>query len=88
MRLRVGPRSAGELAQGLHVTRSAVSQHLRVLREARLVSVRAEGTRRLYRVDQRGLAELRGWLDGFWEETLGAFKHAAERAAAEERRRK
>lgn len=87
-RLRAGTRSVGEIAEGLNVTRSAVSQHLRVLKEARLVVDRAEGTRRLYAVDARGLAELRKWLDGFWDETLGAFKLAAEREAKLERRRR
>lgn len=87
-RLRAGARSVTDIAKGLDVTRPAVSQHLRVLREARLVVVRAEGTRRLYAVDKRGLAELRGWLDGFWDDALAAFKHAAERAAIEERKRR
>jgi DNA-binding transcriptional ArsR family regulator len=87
-RLRTGTRSVGEIAKGLHVSRPAVSQHLRVLREARLVIDRAEGTRRLYAVDTRGLGELRKWLDGFWDETLAAFKLAAESEAARERRRR
>lgn len=87
-RLRAGERSVGELAEGLGVTRPAVSQHLKVLKDARLVIVRAEGTRRLYAVDTRGLAEVRDWLDGFWDQTLAAFKHAPERAAIEERKRR
>lgn len=70
-----------ELAEGLHVTRPAVSQHLRVLKEARLVLDRAEGTRRLYSVDRRGLEALRSWLDGFWDDALLAFKEAAEEEA-------
>jgi DNA-binding transcriptional ArsR family regulator len=82
LRLRDRPHFAGELSRGMRVTRSAVSQHLQVLRAAGLVAVRAEGTRRLYQVDARGIEALRRWLDGFWHETLGAFKAAAERAAA------
>lgn len=86
LRLKGRARSVGELAQGLDVTRSAVSQHLKVLKDARLVSSRAEGTRRLYAVDPRGIEAVRDWLDGFWDETLAAFKEAAEREAAKERR--
>src|SRR5260370_39938592 len=85
-RLRNRPCSACELAQGMNVTRSAVSQHLQVLKAAGLVVVRADGTRRLYQVDRRGVEALRRWLDGFWDETLGAFKEAAERAANRARR--
>lgn len=82
MRLRGGARSVGEIADGMDVTRPAVSQHLRVLERARLVTQRAEGTRRIYTVDTKGLDSLRSWLDGFWDETLMAFKAAAEREAA------
>ena len=84
-RLRNRTCSAGELAQGMGVTRSAVSQHLQVLRAAGLVIVRADATRRLYQVDRRGVDALRRWLDGFWDETLDAFKEAAERAARKAR---
>ena len=77
--LRAGPRAVGEIAARLPVSRPAVSQHLRVLKEARLVTERQNGTRRLYRVDPDGLAELREYLDGFWEEALAGFKAAAER---------
>jgi DNA-binding transcriptional ArsR family regulator len=84
-RLRGGARSVGEIADGMNVSRPAVSQHLRVLKAARLVTDRAEGTRRLYAVDKRGLDALRSWLDGFWDEALAAFKEAAEREAAKER---
>jgi DNA-binding transcriptional ArsR family regulator len=86
-RLRAGARSVGEIAKGMDVSRPAVSQHLRVLKEARLVTDRAEGTRRLYAVDPTGLDEVRKWLDGFWDETLASFKTAAEREAARERTR-
>lgn len=81
MRLRSRPCFAGDLARGMRVTRSAVSQHLQVLKAAGLVVVTAEGTRRLYQVDTRGIEALRGWLDEFWDDTLDAFKDAAERAA-------
>ncbi len=77
--LRGGPRSVGELADGLPVSRPAVSQHLRVLKEAGLVSDRKEGTRRLYRVDPRGLAGLRDYFDGFWGEALARFAAEARR---------
>ena len=77
--LRRGPRAVGEIAAHLPVSRPAVSQHLRVLKEAGLVKERQDGTRRLYRVDPDGLAELRQYLEGFWEEALANFKAAAER---------
>ena len=86
-RLRAGARSVGEIAKGMDVSRPAVSQHLKILKAARLVVDRAEGTRRLYAVDTAGLDEARRWLDGFWDETLAAFKTAAEREAARERNR-
>jgi len=63
--LRGGPRSVGELAAGLPVSRPAVSQHLRVLEEAGLVSHWREGTRHVYELDRAGVAELRSWVDGF-----------------------
>ena len=76
--LRGGPRSVGELAGGLPVSRPAVSQHLRVLEGAGLVRKRAEGTRNYYSVNGEGLAELRAYFEGFWDEALAAFKAAAE----------
>ena len=85
-RLRTGPRSVSELAAGLDVSRPAVSQHLKILKAARLVTAHAEGTRRLYSVDPRGIEALRNWLDGFWDETLTAFKLAAEAEAAKPRK--
>jgi DNA-binding transcriptional ArsR family regulator len=78
-RLRRGPRPVGELAHGLPVSRPAVSQHLRVLKEAGLVRERREGTRNFYSVNGDGLAELREYIEGFWDETLEAFRTAAER---------
>jgi DNA-binding transcriptional ArsR family regulator len=86
VRLRERPRYAGELGRGMRVTSSAVSQHLQVLRAAGLIKVRAEGTRRLYQVDTRGLEAVRRWLDGFWDEALSAFKAAAEQAASKARK--
>jgi DNA-binding transcriptional ArsR family regulator len=85
-RLRSGARSVGEIADGMDVSRPAVSQHLKILKAARLVTDRAEGTRRLYAVDTRGIQALRQWLEGFWDEALTAFKGAAEREAAKERK--
>ena len=82
-RLRCGARSVSEIAEGMDVTRPAVSQHLKILKAARLVSDRAEGTRRLYAVNARGIEALRSWIDGFWDEALLAFKETAERTAKE-----
>ena len=76
--LKSGPRSVGELAAALPVSRPAVSQHLRVLEDAGLVVYAKQGTRRLYELDQSGVAELRDWVDGFWDEALARFKAAAE----------
>ena len=76
--LREGPRSVGELAGGLPVSRPAVSQHLRVLKEAGLVRERRQGTRNFYSVNGEGLAELRAYFEGFWDEALASFKAAAE----------
>lgn len=73
------PQSVGELAAGLPVSRPAVSQHLRVLRDAGLVSDRADGNRRIYRMDPQGIAHLRAYLDHFWNQALAAFKDAVER---------
>ena len=81
--LRSGPRAVGEIAAELPVSRPAVSQHLRVLKEARLVTERQNGTRRLYRVDHGGLAELRAYLESFWDEALARYKDEVERAQPE-----
>jgi DNA-binding transcriptional ArsR family regulator len=86
-RLRGGARSVGEIAEGMKVSRPAVSQHLKVLKAARLVVDRAEGTRRLYALDAQGLKALRNWLDGFWDEALAAFKEAAERETKKRERK-
>jgi DNA-binding transcriptional ArsR family regulator len=85
-RLRTGTRSVREIAEGLNVSRPAVSQHLKVLRNAGLAVVRIDGTRRLYAIDTRGIDAVRGWLDGVWDQALVAFKKATEREAAKERK--
>jgi DNA-binding transcriptional ArsR family regulator len=77
-RLRRGPRPVNVLAAGLPVSRPAVSQHLKVLKQAGLVEERSEGVRRIYSVRREGLAELREWLDSFWGDALDAFKLEAE----------
>jgi len=83
-RLRAGPQSVGSLARGLPVSRPAVSQHLKVLKAAGLVTDRAEGARRVYYIDPDGLGELRQWIDRFWNDSLRSFENevAARRAAA------
>jgi len=81
-RLREGPKPVVEIAKGLPVTRPAVSQHLRVLKDARLVIDRAAGTRRLYAVDPNGLFALRAFLELFWADALTRFVAAANRAPA------
>jgi len=78
-RLRAGPKAVGELAAGLPVSRPAVSQHLRVLRQAGLVTEQRVGTRNVYRADPRGLAELRAYVDDFWALALDAYKEEVER---------
>ena len=83
-RLAEGPRSVGELADGLPVSRPAVSQHLRVLKDAGLVFDRPDGTRRLYQLDPDGVGALRTYVDRFWTQALAAFKDAAERDTKEE----
>ena len=72
--------SAGEIAARFDITRPAISQHLRVLREAGLVSERRNGTRRLYRAIPETLGELRAYLEAYWDETLRSLKRAAEQA--------
>lgn len=77
------PRAVGELAEQLPVTRPAVSQHLKLLKTAGLVRDHAEGTRRIYRVDPKGLAELRTQLDRFWNQSLANFKELIEQTEEE-----
>src|SRR6186713_3573338 len=73
-----GELSAGEIAARFEVTRPAISQHLAVLRQAGLVAERRAGTRRLYRARPRGAAELRSWLDAFWDDGLARLQQVAE----------
>ena len=78
--LAAGPMSVGDLAAQLPVTRPAVSQHLKVLKDAGLVNEQAVGTRRIYRLDAAGVAALREQLDDFWDRTLRGFRHVVERS--------
>jgi DNA-binding transcriptional ArsR family regulator len=82
-RLAERPRTVGELARGLPVSRPAVSQHLKVLKQAGLVSDRPAGTRRIYQLDPAGIGALRAYLDRFWTQSLAAFKAAAEQPPEE-----
>ena|SRR5882757_2445792 len=78
-RLAARPQSVGSLALDLPISRPAVSQHLRVLKEAGLVSDHAEGTRRVYQIDPAGLGVMRQWLDRFWDASLTAFQAEADK---------
>ena len=84
-RLAGGPLAVGEIARDMPVSRPAVSQHLKVLKDAGLVVDSQAGNRRLYRIDPSGVDTLRGYLDRFWTNQLAAFKEAAERTHEEER---
>lgn len=84
-RLRRGPAPVGTIAAGLPVSRPAVSQHLKVLKDAGLVADHAEGTRRVYAIDPKGLGPLRAWLDELWDGALIAFAAEVDRQNAEPR---
>ena len=84
-RLRSGPRPVGAIARSMPVSRPAVSQHLKALKEAGLVADRQEGTRRVYFIDPHGLGALRRWLDQFWDEALAAFQAEVERGTSEQK---
>jgi DNA-binding transcriptional ArsR family regulator len=86
-RLRDGPQPVGVIARGLPVSRPAVSQHLKVLKEAGLVDDRAEGTRRIYQIDPKGLGAVRAWLDQFWTAALDSFVAEAERSSKQDEER-
>jgi DNA-binding transcriptional ArsR family regulator len=86
-RLRAGPSPVNVLAAGLPVSRPAVSQHLKVLKDAGLVDERSEGVRRIYSLRREGLMELREWLDSFWGDALEAFKLEAEKSHKASRRK-
>jgi|SRR5215469_436364 len=85
-RLRAGGRPVREIAEGLDVSRPAVSQHLKVLKNAGLAIVQIQGTRRLYAINPQGIEAVRSWLDEFWDDALIAFKRAAEQEAAKARK--
>jgi len=87
-RLRAGPAAVSVVARGLPVSRPAVSQHLKVLKAAGLVTDRPDGARRVYCIDPDGLAELRMWLDQFWTEALESFRNELGGEAAVRPRRK
>src|SRR5437588_9859270 len=82
-RLKSGPQPVGAIARGMPVSRPAVSQHLKALKEAGLVADRPEGTRRVYFIDPAGLGALRQWLDQFWDQALAAFQAEVERGENE-----
>lgn len=82
--LAAGPRSVTDIASGLDVTRPAVSQHLKILKEAGLVTDRAEGRARIYQIDPHGLAAVRMWLDQHWARAFVAFSEFAEDLANRE----
>ena len=86
-RLRTGPQAGGALALRMPVSRPAVSQHLKVLKEAGLVADRPEGTRRVYYIDPDGLGALRAWVDQFWDRALENFQAEVELRANEERKK-
>lgn len=83
-RLKSGAKPVGAIARGLPVSRPAVSQHLKVLKEAGLVADRPEGTRRVYFIDPQGLGALRKWLDQFWDDALTAFAAEVEKPKSRE----
>jgi len=84
-RLKSGPRPVGAIARGMPVSRPAVSQHLKALKDAGLVADRPEGTRRIYFIDPHGLGALRRWLDQFWDEALAAFQTEVEQGAQKDK---
>jgi DNA-binding transcriptional ArsR family regulator len=77
-RLKRGPQPVGALAKAFPISRPAISQHLKILKDARLVSDRAEGTRRVYQLDPAGFESVRAYLDQFWTTALDAFKAKAD----------
>lgn len=86
--LSVGPSSVADIARHVPVSRPAVSQHLRVLKDAGLVTLRNEGTRNIYRLDPEGVAALRDHLDSLWQTALAQFKTMAERSSPQRRERR
>jgi DNA-binding transcriptional ArsR family regulator len=82
--LASGPKAVGEIAASFPVSRPAISQHLKVLKDAGLVTDRPEGARRVYSIDPAGLGPLRAWLDQFWDVALEAFKAEVEQDERDE----
>jgi DNA-binding transcriptional ArsR family regulator len=84
-RLKTGPSAVIDIARGMPVSRPAVSQHLKTLKEAGLVADRAQGARRIYFIDPNGLAAVRRWLDEFWDEALAAYQREVDNGVKPER---
>ena len=87
-RLKAGPAAVVDIARRMPVSRPAVSQHLKTLKDAGLVADRAEGSRRIYFIDPKGLAAVRRWLDEFWDEALAAYQREVEVRTKSERKAK
>ena len=85
-KLAKGPLSVVHIADGLPISRPAVSQHLKVLREAKLITMEQKGTRSMYRIDKEGVLSMRDYLDGFWDQALLNFKKLAEQADKKQNR--
>jgi DNA-binding transcriptional ArsR family regulator len=85
-RVARAPSAVSEIAESMPVSRSAVSQHLKVLKDAGLVTESAHGTRRIYRIDPRGIGAMRDWLDRHWSKALDDFRLYAEQVAKEDAR--
>jgi DNA-binding transcriptional ArsR family regulator len=84
-KLRARPLAVVEIAEGLPISRPAVSQHLKVLREAKLISIHQQGTKNIYQIDRRGILAMRNYLDNFWDTALAAFKSAAEKTEKDDK---
>ena len=82
-KLRYRPLAVVHIAEGLKVSRPAVSQHLKVLREAKLISINQQGNKNIYQINQEGILAMRNYLDKFWDNALAAFKLAAEQTEKE-----
>ncbi len=86
--LKSGPMHVGRIAEHLPISRPAVSQHLKVLKDAGLVQEAREGNRNAYSIDPKGLAAMQRWIDQFWGDALSAFKDQAETTSAKRRRKR
>lgn len=87
-KLQHGPLSVAHIAEGIDVSRPAVSQHLKVLRKAKLITMTRQGTRSIYAIDQQGIRAMRDYLDRFWDQALTNFKHLAEKEEKKEEAKK